>query len=120
MITITINGKICKCSEGEYILKVAQDNGIDIPNLCNDDSVAVYGACGLCQIEVLDDGHGKALPKLMRACATKAQDGYVVSYDTERVNRSRKVALELLMSDHDGDCVAPCHRAATTTELSRP
>ncbi len=109
MITITINGKVCKCNEGEYILKVAQDNGIDIPNLCNDESVAVYGACGLCQIEVLDDGHGKALPKLMRACATKAQDGYVVSYDTERVNRSRKVALELLMSDHDGDCVAPCH-----------
>lgn len=108
MITITINGKVCTCNEGEYILKVAKDNGIDIPNLCNDESVAVYGACGLCQIEILDDGHGKALPKLMRACATRAQDGYVVSFDTERVNQSRKIALELLMSDHDGDCLGPC------------
>ncbi len=107
-IKITINGKVCQCDEGEYILKVAQDNGIEIPNLCNHESVAAYGACGLCTIEIIDDGNGRALPKLMRACATKAMNGYVVSYDTERTNRARKIALELLMSDHDGDCIGPC------------
>lgn len=108
MITITINGKVCHCEDGEYILKVARDNGIEIPNLCSDESVAVYGACGICQIEITDDGSGRPLPKLARACATRAHDGYVVSCDTERVNRSRKVALELLMSDHDGDCLGSC------------
>ena len=70
-IKITINDKVCQCYEGEYILKVAQDNGIDIPNLCNHESVAAYGACGLCTIEIIDDGKGRPLPKLMRACATK-------------------------------------------------
>ncbi len=108
MITITINDKVCQCEDGEYILKVAKDNGIEIPNLCNDESVAVYGACGICQIEILDDGKGRALPKLCRACSTQAHDGYVVRYDTERVMRSRRVALELLMSDHSGDCLGPC------------
>lgn len=107
-IRITINGKECLCNEGEYILKVAADNGIEIPNLCNHESVAVYGACGLCTVEITDDGNGRPLPKLMRACATKAVNGYVVNIDTERVNKSRKIALELLMSDHDADCVGPC------------
>ncbi len=107
-IIITINGKECICNDGEYILKVATDNGIEIPNLCNDESVAAFGACGICAVEIIDNGKGQALPKLMRACATKAQNGYVVSIDSERVLRSRKIALELLMSDHEGDCLGPC------------
>ncbi|MBQ4345919.1 MAG: FAD-dependent oxidoreductase, partial [Oscillospiraceae bacterium] len=108
MITVTINGKVCTCEEGCSILQAAAANGLEIPNLCNDESVKVYGACGLCAVEVVDDGSGKGIPKLLRACSAKAVDGYVIRYDTERVNRARKIALELLMSDHTGDCVAPC------------
>ena len=107
-IHITINGVPCTCAEGTSILHAAQQNGIEIPNLCNDDSVRVYGACGLCAVEVLDDGRGRPVPKLLRACSAKAMDGYVIRFDTERVNRSRKIALELLMSDHTGDCRGPC------------
>lgn len=107
-ITMTINGKVCQCEEGCSILQAAAANGLEIPNLCNDESVKVYGACGLCAVEVVDDGSGKGIPKLLRACSAKAVDGYVVRYDTERVNQARKIALELLMSDHTGDCVAPC------------
>ncbi len=108
MITMTINGKVCHCEAGCSILQAAAANGLEIPNLCNDASVKVYGACGLCAVEVLDDGSGKPVPKLLRACSAKAVDGYVVRYDTARVNQARKIALELLMSDHTGDCVAPC------------
>ena len=107
-ITITINGKQCQCEQGATILQAAKANGIEIPNLCNDESVKVYGACGLCAVEVVDDGKGRALPKLMRACSAKAMDGYVIRFDTERVLQSRKIALELLMSDHTGDCQGPC------------
>ncbi len=107
-IHITINGVSCVCEEGASILHAAQQNGIEIPNLCNDDSVRVYGACGLCAVEVLDDGSGRAIPKLLRACSAKAMDGYVIRFDTERVNQSRKISLELLMSDHTGDCRGPC------------
>ena len=107
-IHFTINGVPCVCEEGTSILQAAKLNGIEIPNLCNDESVRVYGACGLCAVEVLDDGRGKPVPKLLRACSAKAMEGYVVRFDTERVNQSRKIALELLMSDHTGDCRGPC------------
>ena len=107
-IHFTINGIPCTCGEGATILQAAKENGIEIPNLCNDESVRVYGACGLCAVEVTDDGRGKAVPKLLRACSAKVMEGYAVRLDTERVNQSRKIALELLMSDHTGDCRGPC------------
>ncbi|MBQ8921353.1 MAG: FAD-dependent oxidoreductase [Oscillospiraceae bacterium] len=107
-IHFTINGLPCAAEEGMSILQAAKANGIEIPNLCNDESVRVYGACGLCAVEVTDDGRGKPVPKLLRACSAKVMEGYAVRLDTDRVNRSRKIALELLMSDHTGDCRGPC------------
>lgn len=104
-ITLTIDGKKIVAEEGMTILNVASQNGIKIPNLCYDGRVELYGACGLCTVEV--EGN----PKLLRACSTKVTDGMVVHTQTERVKSSRKVALELLLSDHTGDCVAPCSKA---------
>lgn len=104
-ITITIDGKKITAQEGSSILNVASQNGIKIPNLCYDGRVELYGACGLCTVEV------EGIPKLLRACSTKVTDGMVVHTQTERVKASRKVALELLLSDHTGDCVAPCKKA---------
>ncbi|MCQ2416396.1 MAG: FAD-dependent oxidoreductase [Oscillospiraceae bacterium] len=107
-IQFSINGIPCTCEEGLTILQAAKENGIEIPNLCNDESVRVYGACGLCAVEVTDDGRGKPVPKLLRACSAKVMPGYVIRFDTNRVLQSRKIALELLMSDHTGDCRGPC------------
>ncbi len=104
-ITLTIDGKKIETNEGMTILNVATENGIKIPNLCYDGRVELYGACGLCTVEV--EGN----PKLLRACSTKVTDGMVVHTQTDRVKASRKVALELLLSDHTGDCVAPCSKA---------
>ena len=104
-ITLTIDGKRIITEEGSTILNVATQNGIKIPNLCYDGRVELYGACGLCTVEV------EGIPKLLRACSTKVSDGMVVHTQTERVKASRKVALELLLSDHTGDCVAPCSKA---------
>lgn len=104
-ITLTIDGKKIIAQEGMSILNVASENGIKIPNLCYDGRVELYGACGLCTVEI--EGN----PKLLRACSTKAVDGMVVHTQTDRVKSSRKVALELLLSDHTGDCVAPCSKA---------
>ena len=101
-IKIIIDGIECKAQSGETILDIATANGIYIPTLCYDESVAKYGACGLCLVE------GEGLPKLMRACSTIPADGWVLHTDSDRVLRARKVALELLMSDHDGDCKGPC------------
>ncbi len=101
-IKITVNGHEMLGNRGETILNIAAANGIEIPNLCYNCNLKIYGACGLCLVE------GEGMPKLMRACATVAADGMVLSTETPRVKKARKIALELLMSDHDGDCVAPC------------
>ena len=104
-VTLTIDGKKIVAKEGMSILNAAAENGIKIPNLCYDGRVELYGACGLCTVEV--EGN----PKLLRACSTKVSDGMVVNTQSERIRASRKVALELLLSDHDGDCKAPCSKA---------
>ena len=102
MINLTINGKAVTAPEGSTILEAARANGIDIPTLCYDKAVEIYGACGLCVVEA------EGIPKLLRSCSAKVSEGMVVNTESERVVRSRKIAMELLMSAHDGDCVAPC------------
>lgn len=102
MINVKINGKEITAPKGQTILQIAEANGIEIPTLCYIAEVKAYGACGLCTIEV------EGIPKLLRACSAVASDGMVISTDTPRVRQSRKIALELLMSDHTGDCKGPC------------
>lgn len=104
-IALTIDGKKITAEEGMSILNAASQNGIKIPNLCYDGRVELYGACGLCTVEV--EGN----PKLLRACSAKVSEGMVVHTVSDRIKASRKVALELLFSDHSGDCKAPCAKA---------
>ncbi len=105
MINLTINGKKISAPAGTTILEAAKQNGIYIPTLCYDEAVEVYGACGLCVVEA------EGIPKLLRSCSAKISEGMVVNTESERVVKSRKIAMELLMSAHDGDCVAPCQLA---------
>ena len=102
MINLTINGKAVQAPEGSTILEAARLADIYIPTLCYDEAVEVYGACGLCVVEA------EGIPKLLRSCSAKVSEGMVINTESERVVQSRKVAMELLMSAHDGDCVAPC------------
>ncbi len=104
-IKIIVNGKECLGQSGQTILEIAQNNGIFIPTLCHLASVKHYGACGVCVVEA------EKSPKLMRSCSTLASDGMVINTESARVVQARKIALELLMSDHDGDCKGPCHLA---------
>lgn len=102
---ITIDGKVCAAESGETVLDAAKRSGIEIPTLCYHPLVKVYGACGVCVVEV------EGSKKLMRACATEVREGMVVNTKGERAENARKLALELLLSDHRGDCRAPCMRA---------
>lgn len=105
MINLTINGQKISAPAGTTILEAAKQNGIYIPTLCYDEAVEVYGACGLCVVEA------EGIPKLLRSCSAKISEGMVVNTESERVVKSRKIAMELLMSAHDGDCIAPCQLA---------
>ena len=99
---LNINGKEVTGIPGQTILEVARENDIFIPTLCYDERTRIYGSCGICMCEV--EGN----PKLCKACATVIAPGMVVKTNTERVIESRKTNLELLLSNHTGDCRPPC------------
>lgn len=99
---ITIDGIELTVRSGQTILQAATQNGIDIPTLCHDERVKVYGACSLCVVEV------EGIPKLLRACATTVADGMKIRTTSHRIRQARKSALEMIMSDHEGDCRGPC------------
>lgn len=101
-ITYTIDGVQVVAEPTDTILTSATRAGVEIPTLCFDKRTAIYGACGLCLVEV------EGVPKLLRACSARPQEGYVVHLHSPRVDRARKTALELLLSDHTGDCRGPC------------
>ena len=102
---LNIDGKEVLGLPGQTILEVARENDIFIPTLCYDERTKIYGSCGLCMVEV--EGN----PKLCKACATTIAPGMVVVTNTDRVIESRKTNLELLISNHNGDCKAPCSKA---------
>ncbi|MCL2111467.1 MAG: FAD-dependent oxidoreductase [Clostridiales bacterium] len=104
-LCININGRELTAYKGQTILEAARDSGIFIPTLCEDRRTEVYGACGICVVEI------EGSPKLMKACATELSDGMIIKTDTDRVIQSRKTMLELLLSDHTGDCRPPCDHA---------
>ena len=99
---LNIDGKEVFGLPGQTILEVARENDIEIPTFCFDERTKIYGACGLCVCEV--EGN----PKLVKACATDIMPNMVVKTNTKRVTESRKTNLELLISNHLGDCRPPC------------
>ena len=101
-LRINIDGIECEGFKGQTILDIALENDVHIPTFCFDNRMEIFGSCGICCVEV------EGVPKLLRACATEISDGMVIKTDTKKVYQSRKVNLELLLSQHVGDCIAPC------------
>jgi formate dehydrogenase major subunit len=105
MVTLTIDGRKVSVDEGTTILAAASSLGIRIPTLCKVDGYPAAASCFVCAVAV----EGKAT--LTPSCAVPVAPGMVVRTDGDEVRASRKLALELLLSDHVGDCVGPCTTA---------
>lgn len=105
-VKITINGQERYVPEDFTLLMAAKQGDVFIPTLCHSEllEVAKGGACRLCVVEV--EGRNRLLP----ACATTVWDGMVIHTDTERVIKSRKLNLELLLANHPLDCLT-CEKA---------
>jgi formate dehydrogenase major subunit len=101
-ITLTVDGRPVTVPKGTTILKAAEAAGIAIPTLCHRDGLEPFTSCFICVVEV----EGK--PNPVPSCGTEALAGMVVRTNTDRIRQTRRVCLELLLSDHSGDCVAPC------------
>ena len=106
MVNLTIDGKHISVEEGTTILKAAEAAGIRIPTLCKWDGINVIGACRLCIIEV------KGMERLPASCVTIAEEGMEVYTSTQRVIDARRANLEMILSEHDFDCIN-CPRSGT-------
>ena len=105
MPTLTIDGKPVSVPEGTTILDAARALDIDIPTLCYLKDFPPSTSCMVCVVRV--SGQDKLLP----SCGTEVREGMVVLSDDPEVAAARRTALELLLSDHVGDCMGPCQVA---------
>jgi bidirectional [NiFe] hydrogenase diaphorase subunit len=91
-VTMQVDGKSVQVPEGTTILKAARSAGAVIPTLCNDDGLEPYGACRMCMVGI--EKHGRK--KLVASCLYRAEEGLVIRTDTEKVQKIRKMIVELL------------------------
>ena len=106
LVKLEIDGKRVIADGSQTILQVARENGVDsIPTLCHDEQLEPFASCYLCVVKV------KGARTLLPACSTKVSAGMVVETDNAEVRRSRRAALELLLSNHYADCIGPCQLA---------
>ncbi len=103
MPRLTIDNREVEVGPGATILDAAEALGIDIPTMCFLKGYKPATSCMVCAVKV----EGKE--GLVPACGMIAQDGMRVETDTQEVEEARTAALELLLSDHVGDCMGPCY-----------
>ena len=101
-IKVTLNGKTVYGYEGQQILDLCAECGVEIPSLCYDPHLSLHGGCSVCLVEV------EGAKTLLRACANTISQGMIIRTDTPRALNARRTALELILSDHVGDCRPPC------------
>jgi formate dehydrogenase major subunit len=102
MINLTIDGRQIAIEEGSTVLRAAEQLGIRIPTLCHVKGIEPSTSCFVCAVQI--EGRRAFSP----ACAMPVAEGMVVHTATEDVRKARRMALELLLSDHAGECKAPC------------
>ena len=102
IIRLEVDGRIVEGREGQTILEVCRDNGIEIPTLCYEPKLPGFGACRMCVVEVEGEEH----PPI--SCSRAAEAGMVVRTQTDEVRRLRRTNLELIFSDHNAYCLPPC------------
>ena len=97
MGVITINGKKYQFTNERNILTIIRNAGIEVPTLCYQPELSIFGACRLCTVE---DDRGR----LFASCSEEPRDGMVIYTHTERLRKHRKLNIELLLAAHCRDC----------------
>ncbi len=102
MVKIKIDNKEVKVAEGSVLMEVIRGMGTEVPSMCYLKDAERFTSCMVCVVK--DAKSGKIIP----SCSVEAVEGMdIISMDDE-VKEARKSALELLLSEHVGDCEAPC------------
>jgi NADPH-dependent glutamate synthase beta subunit-like oxidoreductase len=127
MPKLLIDNQEVEVAVGATILNAARKLGIHIPTMCFLDGIKPSTSCMLCVVEVEgppaggqgSPAGGRGSGSLLPACGALAIDGMRIRTNSEQVQQARKVALELLLSDHLGDCMGPC-QVACPAEMNIP
>ncbi len=101
-IQFTLQNKLLQVTPGTTILEAARSEGLFIPTFCHSELLKPKSACYACVVEVA--GKHDLLP----ACSTPVEEGMVIKTESKRVLDARRVCVELLLSNHFGDCLGPC------------
>ena len=116
MIQVTINGVVYSVPAGSTVLEAARVANIDIPTLCYLKDINEIGACRLCLVEIAEKRGAAMGPfRMVTACVYPCTDGMEIKTNTPKITASRKMNLELLLSNHDQKCLS-CVRS-TNCEL---
>ncbi len=94
MITLTIDDQAVQVVEGRTILEAARRHSIPIPTLCYHEALEPFGACRVCVVELENRRGGMLVP----ACSYPCEEGLIVRTNSEKVRRSRRITIELLMA----------------------
>jgi iron-only hydrogenase group A len=98
MINLTIDNTQVQVPEGTTIVQAAQEAGVNIPTLCYMKDVQAIGACRVCLVEV------EGARSLVASCVTPVSEGMTVRTNSKRAREARRDVVELILSDHEGDC----------------
>jgi len=101
---LEIDGRPIEVPDGTRVLQAARMLGVTIPTMCYLEGLEPFTSCMICQVK--NDANGK----MIAGCSAPCEEGMKISTMSEEIKKARKFTLELLFSDHVGDCEAPCHR----------
>lgn len=105
MVHITINGREIEVEAGTTVLQAAEKAGVKVPALCYNEELGHFTSCMLCLVK--DASNGRLFP----SCSVTTTEGLSVITDDEEIHEARQTGLELLLSEHVGDCEGPCQVA---------
>ncbi|MFO7998570.1 MAG: FAD-dependent oxidoreductase [Bacteroidales bacterium] len=105
MIKITINNREVEAEEGSMLLEVSVGAGFPIPAMCYNGQEEHFTSCMICLVKERTTG------KLLPSCSVRVAPGMDIVTEDDEIRTARKTALELLLSEHVGDCEAPCRIA---------
>jgi NADP-reducing hydrogenase subunit HndD len=98
MYTVTVNNTPVQVPEAATVLQAARMAGVKIPTLCYLEKIQAIGACRVCLVEI------EGSRTLVASCVTPVVDGMKIHTNSARVRDARRTVLELILSEHDGDC----------------
>ena len=102
MVKLIINNCHVEVPAGTTVWQAAKSIGIDIPTMCYLEGPEHFTSCMICLVKDAKNG------RFFASCSTPVSEDQIIISDDEETTESRRVALELLLSEHVGDCEAPC------------